>query len=181
MIFTILTFSSFCLPHCYPGFSCFRSLGENTHLASNHGHSSLVDYQVAILFYFTPLLISCSEQSCFLVYCASQSPSCNRSSSCLQISLHCFHIFFHFRFFSSFLLTPKFVVLSHTHAHTHIYKFKLTLFNPTSSKLLFMISFLPSHLSQLNLKHNLLPQFLWSHSYIPCSLILFTNAPSAWP
>lgn len=159
MIVTIFTLSSFCLPQCYPGFSCFHSLGENTHLASNQYHSSLVDSKIAILFYSTPFPKSCSEQSCFLTYCESPSPRCNHNFSCLQLSLHCFLIFVPFRLFFILLITSHIcsVFPSHTDAHTHRYQFTLILSNPTSSKTLFMISFLPSHRFQLNFKHNLLP------------------------
>lgn len=177
MIFTLLTLSSFCLPHCHPGFSCFHSLGENTHLASNHGHSSLIDSQIEILFYSTPLLISCSEQSCFLVYWASQSPICNHNlllSPSQPPLLSDFLSVFFSSLFSQFFS----IFLSHIDAHTHTYQFKLTLSNFTSSKALFMMSFLASRIFQLNLKHNFLPQLLLSHSYTLCSLILFTNASS---
>lgn len=59
-------FLSFFLPHCCPWFSCFHSLGENTHLASNHCHS-LVDSQIAN--FILPYLISqilFRTKSCFL-------------------------------------------------------------------------------------------------------------------
>lgn len=136
MIATVFTLASSGLPHHYPGFSCFHSLGENTHLAGNHCHSSLADPQIAILFYSTPFLISFSEQSCFLVFCESRFPSCNHNFSCLQVSLHCFLIFIPFRFLVFLLITSQFfsVFPSHTDAHTHIYHYKLTLSNPLYPK-----------------------------------------------
>lgn len=119
-IVTILTLSSSCLPHCYPGFSCFHSLGENTHLASNY--HSLVDSQIAILFYSTPFLKSCSEQSCFRTYCESPSLSCNHNFSCLQLSLHYFLIFVPFTlFFHPSYYLPYLFCFSLTHRCTHTY------------------------------------------------------------
>lgn len=160
MIVTILTLSSFCLPHCYPGFSSFHSLRENNHLASNHCHSSLVDSQIAILFYSTSFLVSCPNSQVFLSIVNHDPPAVITTSPVSKsVSIAFWFSFLSSFFFSFLLITSQFfsVFLSYIDEHTHTYEFKLALPNPTSSKTLFLSSFLPSHLFQLNFKHYLFP------------------------
>lgn len=141
MIVTILTLSSFCLPHCYPGFSCFHSLGENTHLASNHCHSSLVDSQTAILFYSTPFLIWCPNSHAFLCIVNHNPPAVITTSHVSKPSPTAFWFSFLSVFFLPSYYLPIFFCFPLTHRCTHIH---------INLNLLYLIPLHPKHYSWVN-------------------------------
>lgn len=123
-------------PLLLPGFSCFHSLGETIHLASNLIALLWLISKSLIFPYPSSFLKSCSEQKfVFCIACASLFPDTKHTFSCLHLSLHCFLIFILVMFFTCFFLltTSKSVLFFFAHAqmHTHTYQMKHTLSNPT--------------------------------------------------